>query len=386
LEEGRTSLQQQPGTAIWELDGGTAMNGKSLMMLGLAIAFGLCAMFLTKQMMGQEPNKAEETAQDVLVAARDIKEEEMLKPDTVKVIRMAKSAVPVGAFSVPKDVEDRWVKTALLEGDVVIEKKLGAKGTPPGLVANIPKGMRAFAIDVTEQSGVSGFILPGHRVDVIRFESQNGTPRGESILQDIQVLAAGQVFTRVDERSLSIRTVTLAVTPEQVDILVAARATGSLALSLRGVNDHAVVTRPAPPSAPHPAEARLKVEEGKRQKLEQELAELKAAIAARPVATPAAAPTAPARQAARYVTIYRGANRVERVRMDDGAPTEIADSRPERPPGLDALGVGVRPESRAALGAGAGAGAAAGVDIDSLPLLEAAALGPKSGEMDPPGS
>jgi pilus assembly protein CpaB len=359
------------------------MNGKSLMMLGLAIAIGLCAMFLTKQMMGQEPTRAEEAAQDVLVAARDIKEEELLKPDTVKVIRMAKSAIPVGAFSVPKDVEDRWLKTALLEGDVVIEKKLGSKGTPPGLVANIPKGMRAFAIDVTEQSGVSGFILPGHRVDVIRFESENGTPRGESILQNIQVLAAGQVFTRVDERSLSIRTVTLAVSPEQVDILVAARARGSLALSLRGVNDHAVVTHPVPQSAPHPAEARLKREEEKRQKLEQELAELKASVAARPTAAPAA-PAAPARPAARYVSIYRGTNRVERVRMDEGATLEIADNRPERPPGLDVSGLGARPRSSAALGAGAGA--ASGVANDSLPLFEAAALGQQSGDTDPPGS
>ncbi len=361
------------------------MNGKSLMMLGMAIAFGLCAMFITRQMMGQEPTKAEEAAQDVLVAVRDIKEEEMLKPDTVKVIRMAKSAVPVGAFSVPKDVEDRWVKTALLEGDVVIEKKLGAKGTPPGLVANIPKGMRAFAIDVTEQSGVSGFILPGHRVDVIRFESENGTPRGESILQDIQVLAAGQVFTRVDERSLSIRTVTLAVTPEQVDVLVAARARGSLALSLRGVNDHGVVTHPVLQTGPHPAEVRLKREEEKRQKLEQELAELKASVAARPAATPAA-PAAPARRAARYVTIYRGTSRVERVRVDEDATTEFADRRPERPTGLEASGLGARPGSGAALGVGAGAGAAAGVDVISLPLLEAAALGPQVGETDPPGS
>ena len=148
------------------------MNGKSLMMLGLAVAFGLVAMLVTRQMLAQEPAKAAEEAQDVLVAARDLKEEEVLKPDMVKVIRMAKSAVPVGAFTAPKDVEERWVKTTLLEGDVVIEKKLGPKGTPPGLVANIPKGMRAFAIDVTEQSGVSGFILPGHRVDVIRYEQE----------------------------------------------------------------------------------------------------------------------------------------------------------------------------------------------------------------------
>jgi hypothetical protein len=46
---------------------------------------------------------------------------------------MAKSAVPPGAYSSPKDVEQRWVKTKLLEGDVVVEKKLGPKGTPLGV-------------------------------------------------------------------------------------------------------------------------------------------------------------------------------------------------------------------------------------------------------------
>ena len=94
---------------------------------GAGVGFGLGAMLLTRQMLGKAPAKEEET-QDVLVAARDFKEEEFLKPDMVKVIRMAKSAVPVGAFSSSKDVEDRWVKTAMLEGDVVIEKKLGPRG------------------------------------------------------------------------------------------------------------------------------------------------------------------------------------------------------------------------------------------------------------------
>jgi len=269
------------------------MNTKSLMMLGLAVAFGLIAMLLTRQMLAQEPAKAEE-AQDVLVAARDLKEEEMLKPDVVKVIRMAKSAVPVGAFTSPKDVEERWVKTALLEGDVVIEKKLGPKGTPPGLVANIPKGMRAFAIDVTEQSGVSGFILPGHRVDVIRYDQDKGNHRGECILENILVLAAGQVFTRAEERSLTTRTVTLALTPDQVDTLVAARAKSSLSLALRGVNDHEVVAKTKPKSqaeADDPAEARWKVEQEKRRKLEREVESLKASLAAKA----AAPPPAPAR-------------------------------------------------------------------------------------------
>ena len=76
----------------------------------------------------------------MLVAARDFKEEETLKPDMVKVITMAKSAVPPDSFSSFKDVEDRWVKTTMLEGDVLVEKKLGPKGTPPGLVAEHSQG------------------------------------------------------------------------------------------------------------------------------------------------------------------------------------------------------------------------------------------------------
>ena len=76
----------------------------------------------------------------MLVAARDFKEEEILKPDMVKVSRVARSAIPPNAFSTFKDVEERWVRTTMLEGDVLVEKKLGPKGTPPGLVANIPDG------------------------------------------------------------------------------------------------------------------------------------------------------------------------------------------------------------------------------------------------------
>ena len=102
------------------------------------------------------------------------------------------------------------------------------------------------------------------------------------------MLAAGQVFTRAEERSLTTRTVTLALTPEQVDILVAARAKGSLVLSLRGVNDHEVVARAAPKSVPNEAESRLLREEEMRKKLERELGELKATLAARE-ATPTVA-------------------------------------------------------------------------------------------------
>ena len=61
------------------------------------------------------------------MAVRDFKEEEILKPDMVTVIRMARSAVPANAFAAYADVQDRWVKNVMLEGDVLVEKKLGPR-------------------------------------------------------------------------------------------------------------------------------------------------------------------------------------------------------------------------------------------------------------------
>src|SRR5271157_2552194 len=304
------------------------MNGRSLTVLVLAVFLGLGAMLVTRRLMSK-PAAAEEESQEILVAARDFKEEEILKPDMIKTARTSKSDVPVGAFSSFKDVEERWVKTTMLEGDPIVDKKLGAKGSLPGLVANIPKGMRAYAVEVNEQSGVSGFILPGHRVDVVRYEANDKSQlqRGETILQDILVLATGQVFTRPEEKSLLNRTVTLAVFPEQVHTLVAARAKGPLSLSLRGVNDHDIVDRPTP----KPEES---VEQkARRTKMEKELEELKLALAKKlaeppPPPPPAPKPPEPRPPQKRKVYIYRPLQDKEaQVVVLDEAPRKIAQKR-----------------------------------------------------------
>jgi pilus assembly protein CpaB len=278
------------------------MNGRLLTMVVLAVFLGLGAMLVTRRLMSK-PAAAEEESQEILVAARDFKEEEILKPDMIKTARTSKSAVPVGAFSSFKDVEERWVKMTMREGDPIVDKKLGPKGSPPGLVAKIPKGMRAYAVEVNEQSGVSGFILPGHRVDVVRYEPNDKSQlqRGETILQDILVLAAGQVFTRPEEKSLLNRTVTLAVFPEQVHTLVAARAKGPLSLSLRGVNDHDIVDRPKP--KPEESEE----QKARRTKMEKELEELKLALAKKLAEPPPPAPKPPEPRPPqmRFVYIYR---------------------------------------------------------------------------------
>jgi pilus assembly protein CpaB len=315
------------------------MNSRSIITLVIAVAIGLAAMKLSQQMLSAR-DPAGDDAQEVLVAARDFKEEEILKPDMVKVSRIARSAIPPNAFATFKEVEERWVRTAMLEGDVLVEKKLGAKGTPPGLVANIPKGMRAVAIDVTEQSGVSGFILPGHHVDVVRYESsekEKNNMHGETILQDVLVLAAGQIFTRPDERAVQSRTVTLALSPGDVDVLVAARVRGALSLSLRGVNDHERIARQskAEPKVDSEAEKRWKLSEEARQKLEADMRLLKEELARKPVEAKISQP----RPSPRVATVYRGLHNVQRVRLDHADVSELSSEELSVNPLSGALGL-----------------------------------------------
>src|SRR4051794_34876970 len=281
------------------------MNGKALILLFMAVLCGLAAMYGTSRMLTKQQHKETLEMQDVLVAARDLKVEEVVKPDMVKLTQVPRASVPPGTFTSIKDVEDRWVQIKMLEGESLLDRKLAPKGSPAGMVARIPTGMRAFAVEVNEHTGVSGFILPDHRVDVVQNESgPNGKAEAETILQDVLVLASGQVFTRPEDRSIQSRTVTLAVTPEQVDVLVAAGAKGALTLALRGLNDHEA----RPPK-------KVKVEpKGEAPKPEP------VALAPKPVEPPppppppvVVAPPPPPPPPPVHVTIYRGLKNVERV-------------------------------------------------------------------------
>lgn len=288
-------------------------------MLGLAVVSGLGAMYGTSQMLGRPTGNAPVEMQDVVVAARDLKLEEVLKddPEMVKIERMAKTAVPVGAFSQVKDVEDRWVEISILAGEPIIDKKLAARGSPPGLISRIPVGMRAFAIEVSEKTGVSGFILPDHRVDVVQINAgPTGEPEAQTVLQDVQVLASGTVFSRPEDRSIQARTVTLAVTPEQVDTLVGAQSRGPLSLSLRGLEDHTVVNykkheplpEPTPPPPP-PIEVAVKEPE--------------------PPPPPEPKPEPIRVPPARKVTIYRGVDNPKPY--TPGQAAEYSQANPQLP-------------------------------------------------------
>lgn len=282
------------------------MGGRSIAILGAAVVCGLVAMFGASQLLTKKERPPE--MRDVVVAVRDVKVEEVLKEDMLTVVKMPKEAAPIGCFSSPSEILDRWVQITTLKDEPILAAKLAPKDSPPGLIGRIPDGMRAFAIEVNEQTGVSGFILPDHRVDVIQDlrddRSSGNKKKARIILQNVQVLAAGQVISRPEDKSIVVRTVTLAVMPEQVEVLVSARSKGPLALALRGLNDEEIVEVEEPKEeSPKP--------------LELPKPEPRPLVAIMPPRPPVPAARA------RHVVIHHGLRRTDLMRIGGGRSTEL---------------------------------------------------------------
>ncbi|OCX65906.1 Flp pilus assembly protein CpaB [Thioclava sp. SK-1] len=158
-------------------------------------------------------------------------------PEHVFHLISAPMGSPQAPYAVFLDGETR--PRAALRSMEVYEPLLSSKITEPGVDAGISAslgaGMRAFTIQVNAISSVSGFLRPGHHVDVY----WSGTIDGRSVTRLIQpslkLIAIDQNSDadRSAETQLA-RTVTAEVTPQQVAALTLAQSTGQLTLALVG--------------------------------------------------------------------------------------------------------------------------------------------------------
>jgi pilus assembly protein CpaB len=179
----------------------------------------------------------------VTAAAHDLPVGKRIQREDLKQITLDRKDLPKGAFLKASDLVDRAVAVQLLAGEIVLNGKLAAKGSGEGLTALIEPGMRAVSVQVNEISGVSGFVQPGTRVDVLFTRVfSNGDAATTTILQNAKVVAYGRQLdpaAKLDPRDTSRPTVaTLLVTQEQAQKLVLAEQRGRIRLVLRnGLDD-----------------------------------------------------------------------------------------------------------------------------------------------------
>ena len=142
------------------------------------------------------------------------------------------------------------VRNPITAGQPITQGLLVAPGDRGFLAAALGPGMRAVSVPVSALTGVSGFVFPGDRVDLVLTQNVNGAGTGqalkvsETIIRNLRVLATDQRSTpSVDAKGNTVpskyKLVTIEVTPRIAEKIAVAQTIGTISLSLRSLADNA---------------------------------------------------------------------------------------------------------------------------------------------------
>lgn len=229
---------------------------------GLVLVVGLAlagfAVYMAQGFISQTQNALDEERAireksgplvEVYVVNKAMNYGDVLTKEDVQLIYWPENALPEKIFRdeaalFPEEgKEPRFVLRQMEMFEPLLASKVTEPGQPAGLGGQLAKGMRAFAIKVDVDSGVSGFLQPGDNVDVYWTGLTTGV-EGELtrlIENTVKIVAVDQVANGERANAAAVaRTVTVEVSPKQVARLAQAQATGRLALSLVGAGDETV--------------------------------------------------------------------------------------------------------------------------------------------------
>ncbi|MBE0552482.1 MAG: Flp pilus assembly protein CpaB [Rhodobacteraceae bacterium] len=227
------------------------------LMFGLVLIAGLAlagaAVYMAKGYMSKTEAALQQELQikaktgglvEVFVVNKPKAYGEPLTKEDVQKIYWPKNALPEGIFIedaklFPEDLkEPRYVLRDMEKFEPVLAIKVTEPGVQAGLNGEIEKGMRAFAIKVE----AADFLQPGDRVDIYWTGGVAGVEGDLTRLIEngLKIIAVDRNQKKgVSDGQITNRTMTVAVTPEQVARLAQAQATGRLVTSLVGIGDDA---------------------------------------------------------------------------------------------------------------------------------------------------
>jgi pilus assembly protein CpaB len=226
------------------------MQNRLKIALIVAVFFGLIAAYGIYNFLRQQRQTAEQlktATVDVVIAAKDIPagtaiNDKLVQEGTVKMAPWPKESVPSGSFSSVETVKGKINKTKIVAGEPILESRLAGDGT--GLTVRLEPGKRAMAVKVDEIIGVSGFLMPDDRVDVIvTTESVAGSQDqkfSKIVLQNKRVLSVAQNVEQKDDKPQLAHSITLEVVPEEAEKLSLASQEGQIILALRALGDDEV--------------------------------------------------------------------------------------------------------------------------------------------------
>ncbi|OGQ04910.1 MAG: Flp pilus assembly protein CpaB [Deltaproteobacteria bacterium RIFCSPLOWO2_12_FULL_44_12] len=201
----------------------------------------------------------------VLIAKKDILQGMKLDISMVELSKAPRRFLQPAALSSLDAIVGMVTAAPILQGEQILETKLVSIGAATGLSVKIPQDQRALSIEVDEVSGVAGLIKPNDFIDLLAtFEMEDSSETLQTatytLAQKVLVLAVnddlGNPFNpeiwekRTQAKGLFAskgfsdvagmqrrKTLTLALSPQQVQEIEFAKNSGTLAVALRSKLD-----------------------------------------------------------------------------------------------------------------------------------------------------
>lgn len=218
------------------------MNSRRVLLyVGLALAFGtgfLLLNYLTR--VGSTSTGVAMRA--VVVAGREIPARAKITSDMLRVETRAANQIDSDAVSDTRSVDGDVSLITIPPGSIVTRSKI-MTASALSIPMRLSHGLRAVSIPIDRVKGVSGLVQPGDRVDVIAVSPRagNAIPKATTILRGMLVLALGSEIETASATpspdNQNGTTVTLAVTPQQANLLTLADVYATLRLALRSPNE-----------------------------------------------------------------------------------------------------------------------------------------------------
>ncbi len=174
----------------------------------------------------------------VIAASKLIPSKSRIDAGMVEWMEIPKRYITAAHITDFKQAKGKLAIVPFIKGEPVLANKLMEEGEQ--LNTAIPDGMRAVSVSVNEETGVGFMIKAGDNVDVlVTMEIQeNGKSKmiTAAIIQAARVAAVGNEFNG-SQKNEKYASVTLALTPEDAELLSFAREKGRVSLALRPVGD-----------------------------------------------------------------------------------------------------------------------------------------------------
>jgi pilus assembly protein CpaB len=208
-----------------------------------AVLLGIVTLWMVHsytQSLSQTAQVEQKPTATVICASDNIPIGSKLEEKHLRAITWPADSRPRGSFANAEELLGKVTIASMVADEPFVPAKL-VGGTQSALLPQmIPPGMRAMSVPVTKVSGISGFVTPGTKVDIVAVVQTRGevvTKRAFTLLEDVKVLAMNQTLDERDAKPTVVDTVTVLVTPADAQRLTLAAAEGQLMLSLRGVAD-----------------------------------------------------------------------------------------------------------------------------------------------------